>query len=514
MNRYFIVITTFLVSCGTKTNDQTTPVSANVAQPAATPTANQGSNINFDRAVGNGGHAVQCAGNNTLRLLDYVEADDTRWKIDLGATSGDEVQVAKTVVQRLSRLDPVSSVEIGAKIDAIANEIRFVDQTLPFVGDTGQVLLPNGCKLVQAALQMAHQLPGRGNYFVDKKVWQALPFESRVGLVLHEATYRVFIDNGAKDSSIARYFNGYLSSSNSIKDTREAYFKLLEELKKQPNTPFALGLPVSSVSIVSAFESYGRLLTPTALTYVDSEGTIHTKTLEDTVSFDPLTRVVLGGGFAEPQTVKFYGAVFSDVRWFDFQSKSTRSSSWMDVLRGDIGYKTWHASVGKCKMKLLKHDVSRSFEPGDEYNEFIKTSVVGDGEVADLCARELSVPIVIRGKSPQINCLQQLYFYKNWTPAALRAHQYGRKDLCEQHTPTAHLGGQFYALVLREDASLAVASGTAVFKAQSEIVFHENGFVKTGTLAKETTLRKANGASATVAAGTPVNFDETGKLAE
>lgn len=182
--------------------------------------------------VGNGGNLISCEETTYLELFDYFEGRTNRGvEPSLGVGHLTWERKAEYALQRLQTLNP-SRAELYRKwLKEFKNETSFfADGYIPGIPDTGGVVLPTGCKLLQAALQRpsGEIMPGDKRYVIDLNYWNVLNETSKAGLVLHELIYREGIEEGHISSVRVRYFNQMISSELIHFLTQKKYIEIIK----------------------------------------------------------------------------------------------------------------------------------------------------------------------------------------------------------------------------------------------------------------------------------------------
>lgn len=164
--------------------------------------------------VGNGGNVISCG--NSLRLLDYFEADEQRRiPLELGPNHMSFQQKVYYVLHRLEDVNPTRAKMYKKWFRTFDEETQwfFVGKFLP-IRDSGVVIIPEECEIKQVAMQRPNALimPGDQRYVIDLRLFEKLSEDDKAGLVLHELIYREAIELGIASSPGVRYFNQVISS--------------------------------------------------------------------------------------------------------------------------------------------------------------------------------------------------------------------------------------------------------------------------------------------------------------
>lgn len=163
------------------------------------------------RIVGNGGDVVVCSG--SYEVLDLYEARRMRQQLpDFGPVL-EPVAMALHVVDRLAAVDPVRAALYRRWVQEFNDDsIVFNDnQHFSDINDSGDVLIQDGCRVVQIAVQREPRSPEDRRYMIDGSVWSHLGDADKAALILHEVIYRDALQRGHVNSMAARYFVGLYS---------------------------------------------------------------------------------------------------------------------------------------------------------------------------------------------------------------------------------------------------------------------------------------------------------------
>jgi hypothetical protein len=194
----------------------------------------------FDSSgVGNGGDAVVCP-NKTI-LLDSYEATMNGLTIDLGQEQNLSSMV-KVVVSRVKKHDKeTASILYNYAMEMVTDfEYYKIDpqytghylylgyDRLTPIEDSDHISLPAGCEIQQIVNQKLPRFSLVKRYHFDKGLWEKMNISEQALTILHEAWYRIMLENGAKNSVAARYMNGLTASSEFEGRTFVEYF---EDLK-------------------------------------------------------------------------------------------------------------------------------------------------------------------------------------------------------------------------------------------------------------------------------------------
>jgi hypothetical protein len=170
--------------------------------------------------VGNGGDVIACPDKAPV-LLDFFEAGAVHGlarRADL--TGATPQEIAKATLRDLKRLNPTRARIYERRIDKFEEEASFVaGAELADIPDSHPIVLPNGCKLRQIAIQKPRMLPQDPLYVIDLDLWNALDMAQKAGLIVHEVIYTDAIQYGHTNSRSVRYLNALLHSNRLEKTT-------------------------------------------------------------------------------------------------------------------------------------------------------------------------------------------------------------------------------------------------------------------------------------------------------
>lgn len=180
--------------------------------------------------VGNGGDGVECS-DKSIQLLDFFEAKKI-YKRDLKFPIGKNwFEVAKNTFKRIENLSPQFFRQYSKVLSKLKDDLVFVDKAkLRDVKDSWEIALPEGCKLVQLAIQK-NDSKGRIQTFISQKYWDRLSVHNRAGLITHEIIYEHFLHLGEKNSIKARNLNSFLYSKKTLSIKANDFKKYLNSLK-------------------------------------------------------------------------------------------------------------------------------------------------------------------------------------------------------------------------------------------------------------------------------------------
>lgn len=211
--------------------------------------------------LGNGGDAIVCRDRNghitSAELLDYFEARVLR---DLNPEFGNESQSpdqrALVAVERLERRAPEAFRILREYVVSFLSETRMIsDIDLPDVPDSGEVLVPRGCRVEQVAIQHEPRVTRDYRYWINQEIWNAMSRLSRAGLILHEVIYRVALQVGATNSIGVRHLNALMSSPEFDHISREEYTRAViwafqNNMVASFVSPILLNLPITGPNFI------------------------------------------------------------------------------------------------------------------------------------------------------------------------------------------------------------------------------------------------------------------------
>lgn len=202
--------------------------------------------------VGNGGDAVICPDSTTL--LDSYEARKLGFKIDLHnpkikiQTRRSMVMVA---VDRLFKKDKYTSkklyeysMELVADLeeyeafhkgeDTFKGKVLYLSpDVVGEIDDSEHRTLPGNCEVRQLVSQINPTRRYENRYEMNKILWDKLSLVDQAMTILHEAWYRIMLEDGARDSRGARYMNALVASTRFEKDSFAHYLDDLRTTEKR-----------------------------------------------------------------------------------------------------------------------------------------------------------------------------------------------------------------------------------------------------------------------------------------
>lgn len=164
-------------------------------------------------SVGNGGLVVNCPnadGTEKLRILDFVEGE-LRWRFEIEKHKGlsDPNQIVALVLEKMATFDPIRAARLREELDSFYAETGFYrDIVLTRTDDEQNLLVPRGCSVEQAAVQINPLFPEDRRYNISADIWEKLGEDpnEQAGLILHELLYREGLSLGQVTSLRIRYF--------------------------------------------------------------------------------------------------------------------------------------------------------------------------------------------------------------------------------------------------------------------------------------------------------------------
>ncbi|MGE3608196.1 MAG: hypothetical protein AB7I27_01315 [Bacteriovoracaceae bacterium] len=186
--------------------------------------------------VGNGGDAIVCP--NRVVLLDYHEMEQRDQKLNLpGRSMRERVENALARIKKMDKaraalvesyaLELLADLEKKEQGETSLPKVLFTKDILSDVDDSLELTIPAGCEKKQLVVQRAPVFPGDRRYTIAEDIWQKMDQEQRSLTILHEAWYRTFIDDGSKDSRLARYMNSVFASEEADKMSVYDYLEKL-----------------------------------------------------------------------------------------------------------------------------------------------------------------------------------------------------------------------------------------------------------------------------------------------
>ncbi len=181
---------------------------------------------------GNGGDGVYCGESTPVELLDIYEARTMRgWNFEIPEDSSVtvEAQIEKRL-RKLERLDPMRVAHFRLYAAGFMAEAQFVDARLVDIPDSQHIVVPEGCRIDQVAIQREPELPGDKRYVISRPLWDLMDNTSKAGLILHEIIYRDVLRLNHDNSKAARYFTAMILSTQIEEINSETYVSTLKSL--------------------------------------------------------------------------------------------------------------------------------------------------------------------------------------------------------------------------------------------------------------------------------------------
>lgn len=205
--------------------------------------------------AGNGGDALICHNSpdygDQVILLDTHEARKRRLTLDLGPELEDHKSMINVAVKRLMEKDIVTAEKLYAYAMEMVADIEMLEQfpnsrgkvlyighdVVGEINDSLHVTIPIGCEIRQLVSQKAPKYRFDYRYEINKAIWDQMSKFEQSMTILHEAWYRIMIENDSSDnhnSYGARYMNGLVASKEFESYSFEDYIRDLRqtELKK------------------------------------------------------------------------------------------------------------------------------------------------------------------------------------------------------------------------------------------------------------------------------------------
>lgn len=202
--------------------------------------------------VGNGGDALVCG--DSVALLDSYEATKLGLTIDL-VNDKIEKQTHRSMVSmaisRLSKKDIYTAkklyeyaLEIVTDLEQFkmfpnpqnkykGNVLYLSADIVGEISDSKHRTLPAGCELRQLVSQKSYLRARENRYEMNKTLWDQLSVQDQAMTILHEAWYRIMIEDGAVDSVGTRYMNALIASKEFETENFSDYIKALQSTEKK-----------------------------------------------------------------------------------------------------------------------------------------------------------------------------------------------------------------------------------------------------------------------------------------
>ena len=175
--------------------------------------------------VSGGGNIVVCNEGTpaeSYELLDYFEARYTLRGFeldDLTSYSGSDVyeKAISIFEKRLKKQSPYILDELTKVVHDFRDfDIKFLDRSIIVdIDDSNTSVDPAGnCFKKQIAVQFKNPSSYVYRVLIDQAMWNKIDEATKIGLILHEALYKVALDQGHKNSNKVRYLNSALSNKD------------------------------------------------------------------------------------------------------------------------------------------------------------------------------------------------------------------------------------------------------------------------------------------------------------
>lgn len=214
--------------------------------------------------IGNGGNGVICYTDLSrknlvsVELFDYWESERTsgvQGGIQLGAAHLSVQEKIAIATSRLAFYDPKLAADVKTIALSMANNIHeflATPEMLPEINDANPRVLPSSpCYIEQFAVQWREPRTGVRRFAISEKFFNfsRTSNDTKAGIILHEALYRLAILNGAVDSDGVRFFN-YLLATKKFDDGDLAFYvqhlqqAQLDDKRCQLTTNRILNVPI------------------------------------------------------------------------------------------------------------------------------------------------------------------------------------------------------------------------------------------------------------------------------
>ncbi len=203
--------------------------------------------------IGNGGDAVVCK--DYVTLLDSYEASvKYELTINLDNKNVDKQSLRSyvlTAVDRLSLRDKYTAKKLYDYAMEMVTDFENFEMFSPnaeryrgkviYIGpdsvgeisDSRHRTVPEGCELRQLVSQKTPQRLRENRYEINMTLWKKLSLVDQAMTILHEAWYRIMLEDGAKDSEGTRYMNGLIASEEFDSYSFASYLKELKSTEKK-----------------------------------------------------------------------------------------------------------------------------------------------------------------------------------------------------------------------------------------------------------------------------------------
>lgn len=196
--------------------------------------------------AGNGGDAVICP--DRVFLLDTYEAEKMRFHINLNPTKTLNPSwrtMVNVAVKRLERVDSFTATKLYDYAmemvndfekfemykDARGKHVYIGHDVIGEINDSEHVSMPEGCEEHprQLVSQRKPKFKYEYRYEFSQSLWEKMNLQEQSMTILHEAWYRIMLENGAENSRSARYVNGFVASTEFESISFPEYLELLKE---------------------------------------------------------------------------------------------------------------------------------------------------------------------------------------------------------------------------------------------------------------------------------------------
>lgn len=185
---------------------------------------------------GNGGSVVWCRyDDGALRFIQtmdyYVATHIAKLNLSLGSKSLSAEQKVDLVLNRLAQFDPKRASRFRAHVNSFWSEALLYFQTnLPLIHDFGYVPVFENCQILQVIIQDPSPRDPKHRYSVNMSLWASLDEETKAGLLLHEVIYRDLLEQGHRNSILARYYINTISTERFADMCPEKYEQLIKKI--------------------------------------------------------------------------------------------------------------------------------------------------------------------------------------------------------------------------------------------------------------------------------------------
>jgi hypothetical protein len=201
---------------------------------------------------GNGGDSVDCG--EKSYLLDFYLRPGTYVESSLN-----ELEIVDKLLDKIAAFSPVRAELYRARLGKFMSQTTFVNGSLGTISDIGidYPRLPEGCKIVQAALQKLIVFGNEKRYFISQEQWSKLSGLHRAGLILHELFY---LELQAKDSFKLGRFNAYLFANFSNQLNKKEFYTTFKQTGFKWVYLFDIPMDVAALkitdSVVTSLSTY------------------------------------------------------------------------------------------------------------------------------------------------------------------------------------------------------------------------------------------------------------------